>query len=160
MAEKGKRIINKIVDLNTLCERSGHKPLFKYTGAALNTAASMGGTVCTSKESLGIIVDGLYFFFYEYLERIKDFVTDAAVRNEDVYQCIFRVKNIRTDLRHDYEHGPESSIKKKTMEIDKSYSHYTGKPVLTSKADFLITQEMMYDEFDSVVNHLQEMVVR
>ena len=141
MAEKGKRIINKIVDLNTLCERSGHKPLFKYTGAALNTAASMGGTVCTSKESLGIIVDGLYFLFYEN-------------------QCIFRVKNIRTDLRHDYEHGPESSIKKKTMEIDKSYSHYTGKPVLTSKADFLITQEMMYDEFDSVVNHLQEMVVR
>ena len=78
MAEKGKRIINKIVDLNTLCERSGHKPLFKYTGAALNTAASMGGTVCTSKESFGIIVDGLYFLFYENLERIKDFFIRLA----------------------------------------------------------------------------------
>lgn len=160
LAEKGKRIINKIVDINNMCERSGHKPLFKYTGAALNTAASMGGTVCTSKESFGIIVDGLYFLFYENLERIKGLVTDAAVRNEDVYQCIFRVKDMRTDIRHDYEHGPESSIRKKTMEIGKSYSHYTGKPVLTSKADFLRTQEMMYDEFDSVINHLQGMLVR
>lgn len=160
LAEKGKRIINKIVDLNNMCERSGQKPLFKYTGAALNTAASMGGTVCTSKESFGIIVDGLYFLFYENLERIKGLVTDAAVRNEEVYQCIFRVKDIRTDMRHDYEHGPESSIRKKTLEIGKSYSHYTGKPVLTSKADFLRTQEMMYDEFDSMVNHLQGMVVR
>lgn len=160
LAEKGKRIINKIVDLNALCERSGHKPLFKYTGAALNSAASMGGTVCTSKESFGIIVDGLYFLFYENLGRIKELVTDAAVRKEDVYQCIFRVKDMRTDMRHDYEHGPESSIKKKNMEIGKSYSHYTGKPVLTSKADFLRTQEMMYDEFDSVVNHLQGMLVR
>ena len=159
LTEKGKRIINKIVDLNTLCERSGNKPLFKYTGAALNTAASMGGTVCTSKESFGIIVDGLYFLFYENLGRIKELVTDVAVKNEDVYQCIFRVKDMRTDMRHDYEHGPESNIKKKTMEIGRSYSHYTGKPVLTSKADYLRTQEMMYDEFDSMVNHLQKMVV-
>lgn len=160
LAEKGKRIINKIVDLNNMCERSGQKPLFKYTGAALNTAASMGGTVCTSKESFGIIVDGLYFLFYENLERIKGLVTDASVRNEEVYQCIFRVKDIRTDMRHDYEHGPESGIRKKTLEIGKTYSHYTGKPVLTSKSDFLRTQEMMYDEFDSVVNHLQGMVVQ
>lgn len=159
LAEKGKRIINKIVDLNNMCERSGQKPLFKYTGAALNTAASMGGTVCTSKESFGIIVDGLYFLFYENLERIKGLVTDASVRNEEVYQCIFQVKDIRTDMRHDYEHGPESGIRKKTLEIGKSYSHYTGKPVLTSKADFLRTQEMMYDEFDSMVSHLQGMVV-
>lgn len=158
LAEKGKRIINKIVDINTLCERLGRKQLFKYTGAALNTAASMGGTVCTSRESFGVIVDGFYFLFYENLERIKELVTDVAVRKEDVYQCIFRVKDMRTDMRHDYEHGSENSIRKKNIEIGKSYSHYAGKPTLTSKTDFLKVQEKMYDEFDSVIDHLQKMV--
>ena len=58
-----------------------------------------------NRNSFGDVIDGLYFIFYENLKHIKEVVTDEAVRNEDVYQCIFRVKDMRTDIRHDYEHG-------------------------------------------------------
>lgn len=45
VTEKGKRLINKVVNINKLCERIGRKPLFKYTGATTKAAASMGGII-------------------------------------------------------------------------------------------------------------------
>lgn len=43
-------------------------------------ATNLGGTVCTNNDSFGIIVDGLYFFFYENLKHIKEVFSDEAVR--------------------------------------------------------------------------------
>ena len=124
----------------------------------MNAAATMGGTVCSSKGDFGEIVDGLYMLFYENIEHIKKLVTDDAVRNEEVYQCIFRVKDMRTDFRHDYEHGSASEIKKKIRDIGESYSYYVGTPVLTSRDEFLQTQNGLYDDFDVLANHLLSVV--
>ena len=88
----------------------------------MNAAATMGGTYCSTKEALGEIIDGLYMLFYENLEHIKEYVPDGAVRSDEVFQCIFRVKNIRTDYRHDNNHGDENKIRKKEMDIGESYS--------------------------------------
>ena len=158
MSEKGKRIIDKVVAINKICERNGRKRLFKYTGATMRAAASIGGTVCQSEEAFGGIIDDLYEVFYENLEHIKKVVTDEAVRKEDVYQCIFHVKNMRTDMRHDYEHGKEKDIHNKDMAIGDSYKHYTGKSVLTTSSDYLITQDKLYDDFDVLVDHLLAVV--
>lgn len=159
LPEKGKRLIDKIVELNKMCERTGLKPPFKYTGGMMKAAASMGGTVCTTGEALGSIIDCLYMIFYENLERIKVLLSDDAVRTEEVFQCIFRVKSIRTDFRHDYEHGKDKDIRKKDNEIGKSYSHYVGKPVLLSREDYLETQNKMYEEFENLVDYLMKKVV-
>ena len=158
LTEKGKRLINKIVDINNMCLRKGREVIFKYTGGTMNAAATMGGTVCSSKGDFGEIVDGLYMLFYENIEHIKKLVTDDAVRNEEVYQCIFRVKDMRTDFRHDYEHGSASEIKKKIRDIGESYSYYVGTPVLTSRDEFLQTQNGLYDDFDVLANHLLSVV--
>ena len=155
LAEKGKRLINKVVDINNLCVRTGRKPIFKYTGGTMNAAVTMGGTYCSSKDSFGDILDGLYKLFYENIEHIKEHVGDKAVRNEDVFQCIFRVKMMRNDYRHDLDHGSESEIRKKELEIGKSYSHYVGKPVITASVDFQRAQEMLFDEFDMLADYLQ-----
>lgn len=159
VTEKGKRLINKVVNINKLCERTGKKPLFKYTGATTKAAASMGGTLCSTQDEFGIIIDGLYDFFYENLSRIKDVVPDEVVRNDAVFQCIFRVKNIRTDLRHDYEHGSDGDIRKANRKIGDSYSHYAGRPVLLSSSDFMKVQDGLYNEFDVLADYLTEIVI-
>ena len=77
----------------------------------------MGGTLCSTQDEFGIIIDGLYDFFYENLSRIKEVVPEEVVRNDAVFQCIFHVKNMRTDLRHDYEHGSDGDIRKANRKI-------------------------------------------
>lgn len=156
VTERGKRLMERVVNINKICQRKNREPIFKYTNATILAATTLGGTVCTNNGNFGNVIDGLYFVFYENLEHIKDFVTDKAVRDEDVYQCIFRVKDIRTDLRHDYEHG--KNIKKKTGDIAESYSHYTGKVVLTSSGDYTMAQEKLYDDFYALTDHLQKMI--
>lgn len=154
ITEKGKRIIENAVAINQLCADIGHDDMFKYTGRFVINATKISGTMCSSEETLGIIIDCLYMVFYENLERMKKVVTDNAVRNEAVYQCIFRVKSIRTDLRHDYEHGPESQIKKKRKDIMDCYRHYTNQPLLRTQSDFIMLQKRIYDEFIALEEHL------
>lgn len=159
LTEKGKRLINKVVNINKLCERTGKRPLFKYTGATTKAAASMGGTLCSTQDEFGIIIDGLYDFFYENLSRIKEVVPEEVVRNDAVFQCIFHVKNMRTDLRHDYEHGSDGDIRKANRKIGDSYSHYAGRPVLLSSSDFMKVQDGLYNEFDILVDYLTGIVI-
>ena len=154
ISEKGKRLIDKVVAINKICERKGRERLFKYTGATMRAAAAIGGTICQTEETFGGIIDDFYEVFYENIEHIKAIVTDEVVRNEDVYQCIFRVKHMRTDLRHDYDHGKEKDIRNKDMAIGDSYMHYAGKPVLITSSDYLTTQDKLYDEFDVLADHL------
>lgn len=154
ISEKGKRLIDKVVAINKICERKGRERLFKYTGATMRAAAAIGGTICQTEETFGGIIDDFYEVFYENIEHIKAIVTDEVVRNEDVYQCIFRVKHMRTDLRHDYDHGKEKDIRNKDIAIGDSYMHYAGKPVLITSSDYLTTQDKLYDEFDVLADHL------
>lgn len=155
MSERGKRLAEMIVKVNKLCKIKNLTPIFKYTDATFLVSSTLSGTICTNKNSFGNVIDSLYFVFYENLEHIKELVSDKAVRNEDVYQCIFRVKDIRTHLRHDYEHG--KNIDKKTKEIADSYSHYTGKMLLTTCGDYELVQEGLYNDFYTLTGHLLKM---
>lgn len=154
ITEKGKRIIENAVAINQLCADIGYDDMFKYTGRFVTSAAKISSTMCSSEETLGIIIDCLYMVFYENLERMKKVVTENAVKEETVYQCIFRVKSIRTDLRHDYEHGREAQIKKKRKDIMDCYRHYTNQPLLRSQSDFITLQKRMYDEFIALEEYL------
>ena len=154
ITEKGKRIMDNIVRLNDLRADKGQKAIFKYTGKLVRVATNMGSLICRTEDDLGKLIDGIYMLFYENLEHIKALDSDDAVRNEDVYQCIFHVKDIRTDLRHDYEHGKNSDIRKKRNEIFDCYRHYTNKPVLQKQRDFVTLQRRLYDEILALEDHL------
>lgn len=156
LPEKGIGLVEKIVNINKTCRRLKREPIFKLTDATMMAAATLSGTVCTNSGNFGNVIDCLYFVFYENLKHIKKVVTDNAVRKEDIYQCIFRVKDMRTDIRHDYDHG--DNIEKKTRDIAESYSHYTGKVILTSSDDFITTQDKLYDDFYALTEHLQETI--
>ena len=65
---------------------------------------------------------------------------------------------MRTDLRHDFEHG--DNIEKKMKDIAESYLYYTGKVTPTTSHDYLTTQEGLYKDFYMLADHLQEAVER
>lgn len=158
LSEKGMRIIDKIVDVNKLCTRKGITEVFKHTDAVLRAASVLSGVICSTREDLGKIIDGLYFMFYENLGRIKKYIPDAEIREKNVFQCIFRVKHIRTDYRHDYEHGSDADIRKKQQDLGESYFHYTGKSVPRTEEDFQNAQINLYDDFEALVDHIFSVV--
>ena len=69
------------------------------------------------------------------------------------------MKNMRTDLRHDYEHGLDGDIRKANRKIGDTYSHYAGRPVLLSSSDFMKVQDGLYNEFDILVDYLTGIVI-
>lgn len=154
LSEKGMRIIEKIVDVNKLCTRKGITEVFKHTDAMLRAASVLSGVICSTREDLGKIIDGLYFMFYENLGRIKKYIPDAEIREKNVFQCIFRVKHIRTDYRHDNEHGSDADIRKKQKDLGESYFHYTGKLVPRAEEDYQNVQIKLYDEFEMLVDYI------
>lgn len=85
-------------------------------------------------------------------------LTEEAVRNEDFFQCIFRVKDMRSDLRHDFEHGDK--IEKKMDDIARSYLYYTGKVTPTTSADYIKVQEGLFNDFYMLAEYLQDVVER
>lgn len=157
-SERAKALIERVTTINNICKRTNRKPIFTFSEATMMAAVTLGGTECVNRNSFGDVIDSLYFIFYENLEHIKALVTEESVVNEDVYQCIFRVKDMRTDMRHDIEHGGKSKIKKKNKDIGESYSHYTGKVALTSKSDYQTAQAKLYDDFETLTDHLIEKV--
>lgn len=154
ITEKGKKIIENAVIINNLCIAAGLNQIFKYTAKMMLVSSNIGTIFCNNKESFGTMIDDFYMMFYENLEHIKEIFSDAAVRKEDIYQCIFRVKDMRTDLRHDYEHGGNSKINQKRKNIAECYKHYTNKPVLYQQKDFVTLQKRLYDEFLLLEEHL------
>ena len=157
VTEKGKRIIENVVTINELAASVGKRQIFKYTGKMMLMSSRIGSLFCSTKENFGKMIDGFYMIFYENLEHIKTICSDQDVRNEDVYQCIFRVKDMRTDLRHDYEHG--KNIEKKRRDIADCYKHYTNKPVPIKQKDYVTLQNKMYDEFLALQVHLIEVLL-
>lgn len=120
--------------------------------------------MCVGDDQLGKIIDGLYFIFYENLEHIKIVIGkgdkakgDTLVRNEAMYQCIFNVKTIRSDLRHDLDHGKENERKKKLKSVGECYKSYCGGRPLREK-DFKKLQSRLYDEIIRLENGLIQML--
>lgn len=153
ITEMGKLIVENAMTINQLCEDKNRDKFFRPTDKLVTGAVEIATITCTSKDELGKMIDALYFLLYENLERIKKVVTDSAVRNESVYECIFAVKSIRTDFRHDFEHGKETAIKKKRKEINDYYKKYCGKIPLKQK-DYSLLQKNLFKDILALEEHL------
>lgn len=162
ITEKGKNISENIITLNELMKDHGKEDVFKYTDKVAKGIITMSTLVCTSDTQLGVLIDALYFIFYENLERIKSLVGggnkqtgDQMVRENDLYQCVFNVKTIRSDLRHDLDHGEVKKVRKRFADIGDCYKHYCKQRPLRPK-DFKILQLRLYDEFLALEKDLIE----
>ena len=84
-------------------------------------------------------------------------IGDELVRKETVYQCIFNIKTIRSDLRHDLDHGDTNSKKKKLKNVGICYKSYCGNRPLKER-DFKILHEKIYDEILVLEDYLINML--
>lgn len=163
ITELGKGIVNGVRAINQGQEDRGREDVFRLTRKNIWFLIDLGMSVCDSEYTFGEMIDHLYFLFYENLERIKVFAGggdkkkgDDKVRNEDVYQCVFRVKAIRSDLRHDLEHGSEKEIKVKRERTQEAYLHYANKRPRTAK-EYKQFQIRLYEEIAALLRSLQAM---
>ena len=158
----GKQIVDGILYINREQSDRGGKEVFKYTGKTVPFLIYLGNGVCRNEEDFGCIIDNLYFLIYENLERIKDYIGkgnnkegDSKIRSEAVYDCVFRIKDIRSDLRHDLEHGDKNKIEKKQQDVNDAYKHYSHKRPRKEK-EFKDFQFNLYNDVVALINHLQD----
>lgn len=152
ITEKGKKVSESILTINQLMLDRGENRIFGFSESVVRGMLDFGLVVCTNIDEFGMIIDELYFAFYENLEHIKLLIGggdkkkgDSIVRNDDIYQCIFDVKTIRSDLRHDLDHGTENDRRKKHNVVGNCYKQYCGSRPLRER-DFKKIQEKLYDK--------------
>ncbi len=165
ITEKGKIIADNVLTINKLRLDAGEDRIFGLSETVVGGMLNLSTAICNTEEQLGRIIDVLYFVFYENLKHIKILIGggdenkgDQMVRKEDIYQCIFDVKTIRSDLRHDLDHGKPSDVKKKLKSVGDCYKEYCGSRPLKPK-DFKRLQERIYDKVINLENALIQMMV-
>ena len=165
ITEKGKRIAENVLTINRLRLDTGNERIFGLSETVVGGMLNLSTAVCSTQEQLGRIIDVLYFVFYENLKHIKILIGggdeakgDQMVRKEHVYQCIFDVKTLRSDLRHDLDHGKPNEVKKKLKSVGDCYKEYCGARPLKPK-DFKKLQERVYDKVIELENTLIQLMV-
>lgn len=108
--------------------------LFKTTNKSVKALATLD-TPATDKQKYGELIDSLYFLIYEgsgSCERLGKPPPDFAMD----------VKFLRTDLRHDVDHGDKEDIAKKMKRAGKTFLKYSTKqtPEECSEDDLVAVQ--------------------
>jgi len=120
-------IFESIGEINAICVSKSSGDMFKVTNKAFKRISDVEKAVVT-KEDFGDFVDALYEIVYEgsgSLNRIPE-----KFKNED--SILFVIKFIRTDIRHDLEHGDQKEVARKKQRLVGIYQSYTNKTSLDS----------------------------
>lgn len=162
ITEKGKAIADNIITINSLQMDKGQNRIFSFSEKTVGGLLCLSSLVCNTADHLGKVIDALFFMFYENIKHIKILIGqgneekgDQMVRNDEIFQCIFDIKTLRNDLRHDLNHGSENEIKKKMKNIGECYKKYCGNRPLKPK-DYKILQNKIYDN----ILKLEEMLIQ
>lgn len=94
--------------------------LFKLTNKTTRALARLGEPL-ESVERFGVLIDDLYFLLYEGsgdCKRLPDGIPDFVAR----------IRLMRTELRHDIDHGKTAKVKKKKSEAVTAFSRSIGFP--------------------------------
>lgn len=121
-------VINLIAECNKIFSTKYGKDLFKITSEVFKNAQNLDNPI-KSKDDFGNFIDALYKMIYEGSGSLKR-IPQSFKEDDDFIG--FEIKHLRTDLRHDYEHGKEKDIEKKKKIISEIYKKYTGKATVSS----------------------------
>jgi hypothetical protein len=97
--------------------------LFKMTTESATALATTIARPCRVPEQYGMFIDGLYFLIYEGSGACKRLPSPAPDFAMDV-------KFLRTDVRHDVDHGSESEVAKKRVRAAQIIEKYMGKKTI------------------------------
>ena len=100
------------------------------------------------------MVDCLYFVVYEgpggQDHRLLNIMT------HDELMVVWRVKHLRSNYRHDNEHGKNGSIRKKYNHIGTTYADLIGKALPGCSADWIQMQKVLYVQVIDMLEEIRE----
>ena len=111
----GKSITEKIKYIN---EINSEENVFKPTNASFTAISCISTAFSVNKDTFANVVDSLYMLIYEgsgSASRILKILKDEEC------ETLWNIKHLRTDFRHDYEHGKEKDIRNKKKLIADAY---------------------------------------
>jgi hypothetical protein len=141
VVDLGSQILRLVYELNVESEREGRPALFKPTSKMYPACGIVSTRVAADEASFGEVVDQLYFLLYEgsgYAARLLERCLN------DHLAALWRLKDLRTGIRHDIDHGDNRSIKKKNREIGEAYRSLVGVVIPRSRADWISAQVALY----------------
>lgn len=130
----GKEIPQKIEYINELRMATGQTPIFKPTTKAYTAIQCLSTSFSTDNITFGCVIDSLYILIYEgsgSAKRILDILSDTECA------ALWNIKHIRTDFRHDIEHGDEKKYLAKKQQIGCAYQAICGKPRPLKQRDWV-----------------------
>lgn len=145
-------LANNVGDLVYRCNEAYRSKqgddLFKSTNETTKGLRLIGNPI-KDQESYGQFIDACYKIFFEG--------SGSGERLGSPLPNIIRdIKMLRTDLRHDIDHGKKSKIKAKEKQMSSIVKKYSGKPniQLLGKEDFIALQLNLFDELKNYLSDL------
>ncbi len=142
VATLGGEIVGLIYSINESRISSGKAHIITPTNRSLLAVHRITGSLSSDEQSFGEVVDALYFLIYEGsgdAKRLTDLMTDEELTT------VWWIKNLRTSIRHDIDHGDKRKSQKKHLEIGGVCSTLVGKRRPNRQADWATAQVALYE---------------
>jgi hypothetical protein len=111
----GEEIVDLVGRVNATYAAKHGSDLFKLTNKSSQALARLNKRVADLK-AYGTFVDDLYFLLHE----------GPGSRLPKVPQSFADVNDLRTELRHDVDHGKDKKVRAKRRKLGSSFSKYAG----------------------------------
>ena len=147
----GKQILHKITNINELRMATGQTEIFTPTTKVYTAVQCLLTSFSTDDITFGSVIDSLYMLIYEGsggAKRIREVLTDTECT------ILWNIKHIRTDFRHDIEHGDEKKYLAKKRQIGRAYQTICGKPRPLKQKDWVTAHFMLFKQVDELLQSI------
>jgi len=122
--------------------------LFKLTNKSTKALKTIEKP-CRDVEAYGQLIDALYFLVYEGSGSCKRLATPPPAFSMDV-------KFLRTELRHDLDHGPDKGVAKKRKRNTEVFRNYSSKSTVhdCESETFLLVQLRLLESLRDMLSTL------
>lgn len=131
-------VLELIIQCNEIAKLSAQTEIFKPTTKLLEAFAHLPWLSANNKSTVAIVVDCLYFIFYEGAgkDKLRYLNSHGGVLNDNDCDFIWCIKHLRNKwLRHDPDHGKQSAIDKSWRELSAKLN-WLGINYPTEEQDF------------------------
>ncbi len=155
-----------MLDCNRLCARAGMDEPFPPTNDIVEAIAILPNLIAVDASTLKECVGHLYKLIYEGSGDAKRILSDgaagksAARLTDGECQVLWDLKHIRNHwLEHDVEHGSESEIRRKQIELGELLTRIVGKTAPIDSSDFTCIQLYLARGLARIVRRLRELLI-
>ena len=147
----GKEIPQKIEYINELCMAVGRTPVFKPTTKAYTAIQCLLTSFSADDITFGCVIDSLYMLIYEGSGSAKRIL---EILSDDECVTLWNIKHIRTDFRHDIEHGDEKKYLAKKKLIGSAYQSICGKARPLKQKDWVTAHSVLFEQVNDFLQSI------